>query len=73
MAHDVLTVQMLEWIAQRSPTYAELIDVWKSTCPRLAIWEDACASGLIDYDPGSGFFLTEKGRRLLDRADPPSA
>ncbi|MDB5760305.1 MAG: hypothetical protein JWM30_3594 [Burkholderia sp.] len=65
--HDALTLQMLQWIAQGTHPYAEVLDVWKSTCPRLTIWEDACADGLVDSSPGmSGVVtLTEKGRHFL--------
>ncbi|MFL6716798.1 MAG: hypothetical protein ACJ8G3_10615 [Burkholderiaceae bacterium] len=65
--HDALTLQMLDWIAQGEHSYAEILDVWKSSCPRLTIWEDACANGLVDSAPGmSGMVtLTEKGRNFI--------
>jgi hypothetical protein len=68
-SHATLTLQMLQWIAQGTHSYAEVLDVWKSSCPRLTIWEDACADGLIDAAPGmSGVVsLTEKGRGLLSQ------
>jgi hypothetical protein len=68
-AHDSLTLQMLDWIAQGTHSYAEVLDVWKSSCPRLTIWEDACADGFVDAAPGlSGVVsLTEKGRNFLCR------
>jgi len=71
--HDALTLQMLHWIAQGTHSYAEVLEVWKSSCPRLAIWEDACANGLVDAAPGmSGLVsLSEKGRRLLSGEDQP--
>lgn len=67
--HDALTQQMLLWIAQGTHSYAEVRDVWKSSCPRLTIWEDACADGLVDSAPGmsGAVTLTEKGRNLLTR------
>jgi hypothetical protein len=66
-AHDALTVQMLEWIDQGTHSYAEVLDVWKSSCPRQAIWEDACTDGLVDASSGmSGLIhLSEKGRIFL--------
>jgi hypothetical protein len=66
-SHDALTQQMLHWIAQGTHSYAEVLDTWKSSCPRLTIWEDACADGLVDAAPGmSGVVsLTEKGKRFL--------
>jgi hypothetical protein len=67
--HDALTQQMLLWITQGTHSYAEVLDVWKSSCPRLTIWEDACADGLVDSAPGmaGAVTLTEKGRNLLTR------
>jgi hypothetical protein len=60
---------MLEWIDQGTHAYAEVVDVWKSSCPRLTIWEDACADGLVGSGPGmSGVVsLTAKGRTFLSR------
>ncbi len=37
-------VQLLEWLAEGSRTYDETIEVWKTSCPRLAVWEDALAT-----------------------------
>ncbi len=45
---DALTLQMLESIASRPRSYAEVLDAWRTSCPRLAVWEDACADGLLD-------------------------
>lgn len=72
-SHDALTMQMLQWIEQGKPSYAEVLEVWKSTCPRLTIWEDACADGFVDSAAGmSGMVsLTEKGRRFLSRLSSP--
>jgi hypothetical protein len=68
-SHDALTMQMLEWIDQGMHSYAEVLDVWKSSCPRLTIWEDACADGLVNATPGmQGIVsLTDKGRSFLSR------
>ena len=66
-AHASLTLQLLEWIAERPRTYAELMEAWKTSCPRLSIWEDACAQGLVGVglERESVVYLTEKGRRCL--------
>jgi hypothetical protein len=64
--NHALTLQMLEWIASGQRTYAEVLETWHSTCPRLAIWEDACADGLIEYEPEHRFVsVSPKGRSLL--------
>ena len=69
-SHETLTLQMLQWISQGKHSYAEVLAVWKSSCPRLLIWEDACAEGLIAAAPGmSGLVsLSDKGRSMLSQA-----
>jgi predicted transcriptional regulator len=42
---------------------------WRTSCPRLTIWEDAVDNGLVlrNQDPANGatVHVTEKGRSLL--------
>ena len=66
-AHASLTLQLLEWVADKPRTHAELMDAWKTSCPRLSIWEDACAANLIGCGLGRDglAFLTDKGKRCL--------
>ena len=45
------TVQLLAWIAEQSRSYAETIEAWKTSCPRLAVWEDALADDLVRVSP----------------------
>ena len=56
--------QLLEWVDEGSRSYPETIDAWKSSCPRLTIWEDALAEGLIRIRSGH-VLLTDAGRRHL--------
>ena len=58
------TMQLLEWLAERSRTYAETIEVWKTSCPRLAVWEDALGDDLVRVDNGF-VVLTPWARELL--------
>lgn len=62
-----LTLQLLEWITDRPRSYGEVLEVWRTGCPRMSIWEDACIAGLIDAQPGPAHIvvLTDKGRALL--------
>jgi hypothetical protein len=63
-----LTRDLLRWIAGRRPSYAEVREVWPSTCPRLAIWEDALAAGLVRVvrdGSGSVVRVTPGGEALL--------
>jgi hypothetical protein len=58
---------LLAWIAERSRSYDETIEVWKTSCPRLSVWEDALADGLVRIDRGD-VLLTTAGTELLAAA-----
>jgi hypothetical protein len=66
-----LTLQFLAWLAERPRTYGEAMDAWRS-CPRLSIWEDAMAEGLIELGQGRWrdrhVRVSAKGRALLQGA-----
>jgi hypothetical protein len=65
-ATSALTRQMLEWIGERPRDYAQVMEAWRTSCPRLSIWEDACVSGLISHEPGTGrVILSEAGKAFL--------
>ena len=55
---------MLEWLDKEPRSYAETLDAWKTSCPRLSIWEDALADGLIRIAAGR-VQLTPAGRALV--------
>lgn len=61
------TIQLLVWIGEESRSYAETIEAWKTSCPRLAVWEDALADHLIRVDHGR-VLLTTAGKELLTTA-----
>jgi hypothetical protein len=58
------TLELLAWIAERPRTYPETIDVWKSSCPRLTVWEDALSDGLVRVERGN-VLLTAAGSEQL--------
>ena len=59
-----LTQQFLAWIAAAPRRRPDVMDAWQSSCPRLSIWEDALADGLVRFDQGV-VSLTEAGRAAL--------
>ena len=65
-----LTLQLLEWIAARPRTYADAIEAWRTSCPRLSVWDDAVIDGLIrtsrDYGAEPTVALSAAGRALLE-------
>ena len=64
-ATDALTLQMLEWIASKPRTREEVLQVWRTSCPRLSIWEDACIDGLVEFGAGGALRLSPSGERFL--------
>ena len=44
---DALVIDLLEWIGPESKPYPEVIDAWRTSCPRLPVWEEANARGYI--------------------------
>src|SRR3954468_24961752 len=66
-----LTIQFLSWVAAKPRSYDETMDAWRTSCPRLTIWEDAMSEGLIALN-GAGSMkaravvLTERGYALLN-------
>lgn len=45
-----LLLQFLAWVAARPRTYAEAMDAWRTSCPRLSVWEDALLDGLVTVE-----------------------
>jgi len=66
---SLIMLQFLAWVADRPRSYAETMEAWHSTCPRLSVWEDAIIDGLVRLDNGAGHVsLTESGRAMLAQA-----
>lgn len=66
-----LTVDFLTWLAPAPRPYAEVMEVWRTSCPRLTIWEDALDAGLVVRSKAEGqaplVALTDLGRERLAR------
>jgi hypothetical protein len=64
---SLIMLQFLAWVADRPRTYAETMDAWRSSCPRLSVWEDAIIAGLVRIDNGNGraVVLTPQGHKVL--------
>jgi hypothetical protein len=64
-----LTIDFLAWLAAAPRDYFDVMDAWRTSCPRLTIWEDAIDAGLIERVHVSGrpmrIELTPSGEALL--------
>jgi hypothetical protein len=74
--NKALVLDLVEWIAEKPRAYAEAMDAWRTSCPRLPIWEDATDLGFIVRTSGNGagplVEVTPAGREFL-RAERPRA
>ena len=66
---DPLVLDFVEWIARAPRVYSDVVETWKTSCPRLTIWEDAADRGYVTRETIAGFGLvvtvTEDGEKLL--------
>lgn len=66
---DALVLDFVEWVAARPRPYDEVMEAWRTSCPRLTIWEDAIDRGLVirEQTQGAGTTVrvTPVGRDLL--------
>ncbi|HEX8164405.1 MAG TPA: hypothetical protein VF601_01295 [Beijerinckiaceae bacterium] len=53
MANEALIAQLLHWIGPEPRNYVETLEAWRTSCPRLTVWEDAVTAGLIERVPGA--------------------
>lgn len=63
-----LILDLLDWLAKRDRTYEDTMDAWRTSCPKLPVWEDANDRGLITLDAADGHNivrLTPAGRDFL--------
>jgi D-3-phosphoglycerate dehydrogenase / 2-oxoglutarate reductase len=37
---DNLILDLLEWVGRKARTYEETMDAWRTSCPKLPVWED---------------------------------
>lgn len=44
---DPLVRDLVAWCAAAPRSYAEVTDAWRTSCPRLTVWEEAVGRGLI--------------------------
>jgi hypothetical protein len=74
-ATHALVLDFVEWVAARPRAYAEVMEAWRTSCPRLTIWEDSVDQGLVARERRNGVAMvtvTALGRRLLANGGRPS-
>lgn len=51
---EALILDLLEWLANGDRTYEDVMDAWRTSCPKLTIWEDANDRALIAIEQVNG-------------------
>ena len=67
---EALIVDLLEWVATRERNYSDVMDAWRTSCPKLPVWEDANDRGLValqDADGRSIVRITPAGIAFLEQ------
>lgn len=78
MPNDIepLILDLVEWVAKQPRPYADVLDAWRTSCPRLPIWEEAVERSYVARMPVEGArgtvtvtaaglaFLAAHGRRM---------
>ena len=65
---DALVLDLVEWVAREPRLYSDVIETWRTSCPRLTIWEDAIDRGYVARRPtveGLRVTVTEGGAKFL--------
>lgn len=65
---DPLIEDLLRWVDREPRELSEVLDAWRTSCPRLTVWEDACDRGFLERRPENGVVrvaVTPAGRRFL--------
>ena len=67
---SLIMIQFLSWVADRPRSYAETMDAWRTSCPRLSVWEDAVIADLVRLEGEGGRVvkLTNRGAAVLRQA-----
>jgi hypothetical protein len=70
---DALVLDLLNWLATGEKIYQEVIDIWRTSCPRLPVWEDANDRGLVAREHRNGreiVSITPAGSAYLRQQKP---
>lgn len=66
---EALILDLVEWVAREPRSYADVMDAWRTSCPRLTVWEDSVDRGLVEREATSAHGVivrvTPRGRDFL--------
>lgn len=62
---EALILDLVEWVAKTPRSQADVMETWRTSCPRLPVWEEAVERGLVAR--GAMVTVTSSGKELLRR------
>ena len=51
---EPLVLDLLEWLGRKPRRYSEVMEVWRTSCPRLPVWEEANSRGFVERHHEAG-------------------
>jgi D-3-phosphoglycerate dehydrogenase len=74
---EELVLDLLEWLGTSARPYDVVMDAWRTSCPRLPVWETASDRGLVERrrtgDSRPGVAVSAEGQRYLAQHRPQRA
>ena len=67
---ESLILDLLEWIGPQPRPYPEVIEAWRTSCPKLPVWEEANSMGFIEHLHQNGVSyvsVSGSGRAFLEK------
>jgi hypothetical protein len=67
---DALIVDLLADVASKERRYDDVLETWRTSCPKLPVWEEANDRGLITRTRVNGHAvirITAAGKALLEQ------
>lgn len=54
LENQSLVLDLVEWVAREPRSYTAVMEAWRTSCPRLSVWEDAVDQGYLLRENGAG-------------------
>jgi hypothetical protein len=61
---EALVLDLVTWLAESPRPYQQVMEAWRTSCPRLPVWEEANDRELVAHR-GTMVLPTAKGLALL--------
>lgn len=76
MDNGDLILDLLAWLKPAPKPYQDVMDAWRTSCPRLTVWEDSVDAGFVEKRitrDGVMVAITDAGRHHLSTQRPDAA